>query len=154
MIIIGPGLTILILLALPFVSNKGERHPIRRPWAVFGSVCVIVFVFSLFLLGERSPWSPKFDAKPLTENNIHSKDTVVIQGAALFYKKGCLFCHQINDQGGLKGPELSDVALRLSTGDMTIRIVNGGGNMPAYGGILSKKELTAIVVFLNTRKTK
>lgn len=154
MIIIGPGLTIIILLALPFVSNKGERHPIRRPWAVFGSVCVVVFVLSLFLLGERSPWSPKFDAKPLTLITIHSIDPTVINGAALFYKKGCLFCHQVNKQGGQKGPDLSDVALRLSMADMTIRIVNGGSNMPAYGGILDKKELTAIVAFLNTRTVK
>jgi ubiquinol-cytochrome c reductase cytochrome b subunit len=72
----------------------------------------------------------------------------------LFYKKGCLFCHEINNQGGLKGPDLSDVALRLSTQDMTIRIVNGGTNMPAYGGILSKNELAAIVAFLNSRKYK
>jgi len=154
MIIIGPSLTILILLALPFVSNKGERHPLRRPWAVFGSVCVIVFVFTLFLLGERSPWSPVFNAKPLTAKNVHSADTLVIKGSVLFYKKGCLYCHRINNQGGLKGPELSDVALRLSSGDMTIRIVNGGSNMPAYGGILSKKELTEITAFLNTRNNK
>jgi ubiquinol-cytochrome c reductase cytochrome b subunit len=37
MIIIGPALTILILLSIPFISNKGERHPIRRPWAL--SLC-------------------------------------------------------------------------------------------------------------------
>jgi ubiquinol-cytochrome c reductase cytochrome b subunit len=154
MIIIGPSLTILILLALPFMSNKGERHPLRRPWAVFGSVCVIVFVFSLFLLGEQSTWSPKFGTKPLISGNIHSTDTIVIKGAALFYKKGCLFCHQINNQGGLKGPRLSDVALRLTPGEITIRIVNGGDDMPAYGGILSKKELNTIVTFLNSRKTK
>ena len=153
-IVIGPILTILILLALPFVSNKGERSPIRRPWAIFGSLCVIIFVFSLFLLGEHSDWSPKFDAKPLTQTQIRSKDTLVISGAALFYKKGCLYCHRIDGQGGLKGPDLSEVSLRLSSGDMEIRIVNGGTNMPAYGGILQKKELTAIIAFLNTRKCK
>ncbi|RYY30156.1 MAG: c-type cytochrome [Sphingobacteriaceae bacterium] len=152
MIIIGPMLTILILLALPFVSNKGERHPIRRPWAVFGSACVIIFVFALFLLGEKAPWSPRFESKPLTVANIHSSDTEVEGGAALFYNKGCLYCHRINDQGGLKGPNLSQIALQLSTGDMIIRIVNGGGNMPAYGGILNKKELTAVVAFLKSRK--
>jgi ubiquinol-cytochrome c reductase cytochrome b subunit len=151
-IVIGPMLTIIILLALPFVSNKGERSPIRRPWAIFGSLCVIIFVFSLFLLGEHSDWSPKFDAKPLTQRQIRSKDTLVISGAALFYKKGCLYCHRIDGQGGLKGPDLSGVALRLSPGDMDIRIVNGGTNMPAYGGILTKTQLNDIIAFLNTRK--
>jgi ubiquinol-cytochrome c reductase cytochrome b subunit len=154
MIVIGPALSIIFLLSLPFISNKGERHPIRRPWAVFGSICVIIFVFSLFLLGEESTWSPKFDAKPLTSVSIHSTDPLVINGATLFYKKGCLFCHQIDKQGGLKGPDLSDLALRLTAEDITIRIVNGGPDMPAYGGTLSKTELTAIVAFLSSRKFK
>lgn len=152
MIIIGPMLTIIILLALPFMSNTGERHPIRRPWAVFGSTCVIIFVFALFLLGEKAPWSPRFKSQPLTSINIHSSNPEVVTGGALFYKKGCLYCHKIDDQGGYKGPDLTEVGLRLSYGDLNIRIVNGGNNMPAYGGILNKKELTAIIAFLQTRK--
>jgi len=35
---------------------------------------------------------------------------------------------------------------------MQIRIVNGSPDMPAYGGMLSKKELNELVSFLNTRK--
>lgn len=152
MIVIGPVLTIIILLALPFVSNKGERHPIRRPWAVFGSVCVVVFVLSLFLLGERSDWSPKFKAKPLTSIEVHSDDTVVMHGAVLFYKKACLYCHQIGGNGGQTGPDLSRVALRLSGDEMKTRIVNGGDKMPAYGGTLSQDELQKLLTFLKSRR--
>ncbi|WEK21575.1 MAG: cytochrome b N-terminal domain-containing protein [Candidatus Pedobacter colombiensis] len=151
-IFIGPGLTIIILLSLPFISNKGERSPIRRPWAVFGVLCVVIFILSLFLLGQQSAWSPKFDVKPLAAKVVHSTDSVVIKGASLLHQRGCLFCHSIAHQGGLKGPDLSEVALRLSKKDITIRIVNGGPNMPAYGGILSNQDLTAIVTFLETRK--
>jgi ubiquinol-cytochrome c reductase cytochrome b subunit len=151
-IVIGPVLTIIILLCLPFVSNKGERSPIRRPWAVFGSACVIIFVFSLFLLGMRSTWSPKFEVKALPPGKIHSVDPIVIKGGNLFYKKGCLYCHRIEGQGGQKGPDLSYVAARLSTTDLKIRIVNGGDNMPAYGGSLTNEDLSAIVAFLSSRK--
>jgi ubiquinol-cytochrome c reductase cytochrome b subunit len=151
-IFVGPVLTVLILLSLPFISHKGERSALRRPWAVFGSICVIVFVFSLFLLGEQSTWSPQFTAKPLSQANIHSQDTLVIHGAALLYQKGCLFCHHVDNTGGLKGPDLTNIARRLSDEDLRVRIVNGGTNMPAYGGILKKEELTAIIAFLNTRK--
>ena len=42
------------LWALASASNAGERSPLRRPWAVFGSVCVVVFMGSL-LLGEQAP---------------------------------------------------------------------------------------------------
>jgi ubiquinol-cytochrome c reductase cytochrome b subunit len=151
-IFVGPVLTVLILLSLPFISHKGERSALRRPWAVFGSICVIVFVFSLFLLGEQSTWSPQFTAKPLTPANIHSTDTLAIRGAVLLYQRGCLYCHKVENTGGLKGPELTDVARRLSDEDLRVRIVNGGTNMPAYGGILKKDELTDIIAFLHTRK--
>ncbi len=151
-IVAGPVLTIIILLSLPFFSNKGERSPLRRPWAVFGSACVIIFVFTLFLLGEISPWSPDFKTKPLTQNNIHSTDSLINRGGLLFYQKGCLYCHRIGDQGGLKGPDLSGIALRLNEGEMRIRIVNGGPNMPAYGGILGSDDLATIVSFLHSRK--
>jgi ubiquinol-cytochrome c reductase cytochrome b subunit len=151
-IFVGPVLTILILLSLPFISHKGERSALRRPWAVFGSICVIVFVFSLFLLGEQSTWSPQFTAKPLTPTAIHSSDTLVIRGAALLYQRGCLYCHKVENTGGLKGPDLTNIAGRLSDEDLRVRIINGGTNMPAYGGILKKEELTSIIAFLNTRK--
>jgi ubiquinol-cytochrome c reductase cytochrome b subunit len=151
-IFMGPVLTVLILLSLPFISHKGERSALRRPWAVFGSICVVVFVFSLFLLGEQSTWSPQFTAKPLTRADIHSTDTLVIQGAALLYQRGCLYCHHIDNTGGLKGPDLTDIARRLSDEELRVRIVNGGTNMPAYGGILKKDELIAIIAFLKTRK--
>ena len=151
-IFMGPVLTVLILLSLPFISHKGERSALRRPWAVFGSICVVVFVFSLFLLGEQSTWSPQFTAKPLTRADIHSTDTLVIQGSALLYQRGCLYCHHIDNTGGLKGPDLTDIARRLSDEELRVRIVNGGTNMPAYGGILKKDELIAIIAFLKTRK--
>ena len=38
--------------------------------------------------------------------------------------------------------------MRLTKEEMTIRIVNGARNMPAYGGSLSKEELDNIVAFL------
>jgi ubiquinol-cytochrome c reductase cytochrome b subunit len=34
---------------------------------------------------------------------------------------------------------------------MTIRIVNGGGQMPAFGASLTNKELSDLVAFLQTR---
>jgi ubiquinol-cytochrome c reductase cytochrome b subunit len=42
------------------------------------------------------------------------------------------------------------VALRL-TGDQLVRqVIQGGGNMPAYGKNLSPAETTALVAFLET----
>ena len=52
--------------------------------------------------------------------------------------------------GGERGPALDDVAVRL-TGDQLIRqVIQGDGNMPAYGKNLSPAETTALVAFLET----
>ena len=152
LIIIAPLLTVLALLALPFISNAGERSPLRRPWAVFGAGTVVTLVIALLVLGEQAPWSPKFDAKPLTAKLINSHSPQVVAGAGLFYKKGCIYCHLLDGHGGHRGPELTEVGRRLKTDELRIRIVNGGGNMPAYGGVISEKELAEVIAFLETRK--
>lgn len=151
-IFFGPVLSVLVLLGLPFLSNAGERSPLRRPWAVFGAGAVVVFVVALLVLGFQAPWSPKFDAKPLTAKLVNSRDPLVVHGANLFASKGCIYCHTMNGHGGHRGPELTQVGRRLSAGEMQIRIVNGGGNMPAYGGVISRQELSDIVAFLQTRR--
>lgn len=152
--VVGPTLTVIILFVIPFLSNKGERSPIRRPWAMFGVICVIVFVISLLLLGLKHPWAADFDAKPLPVAAIlpAHPDSTVIAGSHLFFDRGCEYCHQVNGYGGKAGPDLSRVGLRLTTQEMTIRIVNGGGNMPAYGGILSQEDMTTLVEFLRAQK--
>ncbi|MFD2828266.1 c-type cytochrome [Leeuwenhoekiella polynyae] len=70
------------------------------------------------------------------------------KGIELFNTVGCLYCHKIGDQGGIRGPELTKVQNRLTKEQIIIRIVNGAENMPAYGGALSKEEMDAIVSFL------
>jgi ubiquinol-cytochrome c reductase cytochrome b subunit len=153
-IFIGPILTGIFLLAFPFISNKGERHPLRRPWAVFGAICVIVFVASLLVVGMRSPWSPNFKAQAITANNLQAekKEAVIQKGIHLFYTKGCEYCHQMGDYGGKTGPELTRIGRTRTPEQITIRIVNGSDNMPAYGGMLKQDELHALTAFLSSRK--
>jgi ubiquinol-cytochrome c reductase cytochrome b subunit len=122
---------------------------------MFGVICVFIFVISLLILGLKAPWSADFDAKPLPIAAAHlgsHPDSTVIHGVALFYNKGCEYCHTINNYGGKAGPDLTAVGNRLTTQALTIRIVNGGGNMPAYGGTLSTRELQTLVDFLSTQK--
>lgn len=151
---LGPVLTVVGLLSVPFLSNKGERSPLKRPWSMFGVICVLVFITSLLVLGLKAPWSPAFDTKPvpLTAVKNNNGDSSIANGAHLFYIKGCQYCHAMDNYGGKKGPDLTSVGNRLSKAELTIRIVNGGGNMPAFGSILTKKELDDLLAFLAAQK--
>ena len=71
----------------------------------------------------------------------------MVRGARLFSTKGCLYCHLIDGHGGHRGPELSAVGRRLTPGELRIRIVNGDGNMPAYGDVISEQDLASIITF-------
>ncbi|HET8572662.1 MAG TPA: cytochrome b N-terminal domain-containing protein [Edaphocola sp.] len=151
-IIIGPLLAIIGLLVLPFVSNKGERSPIRRPWAVFGVICVVTFVTSLLNVGFKSSWSPDFKTRPVAPARSPAANPEISSGAVLFYKKGCQYCHSISGQGGHNGPDLSIIGRSWNTQQLQIQIVNGSKGMPAYGGMLSEKELAALIAFLKAQK--
>ncbi len=148
----GPPIVAGILLLLPLVFNKGERSPLRRPWSIAIVIFIVTMIATLWNEGVKSPWSPDFSAKPLTAQVIGNVGPHAEKGAKLFYNVGCIYCHTISGDGGHRGPNLTYVGSRLTQDQMTIRIVNGGGNMPAFGGTLSKQELYDLVAFLNTRK--
>ena len=72
------------------------------------------------------------------------------QGALVFQAKQCRNCHAFDDSGGERGPRLDSVAVRLTQDQLIRQVIQGGGNMPAYGKNLSPPETTALVAFLAT----
>jgi ubiquinol-cytochrome c reductase cytochrome b subunit len=151
-IIGGPLLLGFLLFILPLVANKGERSPIRRPWAVAFVLGTVLMVGTLWIAGEQADWSPNFDAPPLPAGVVNSTDPHVINGSKLFLSKGCEYCHTVSGYGGKRGPNLTTVGGRLSANQLTTRILTGGNNMPAYGSILTPQELNDLVAFLESRK--
>ncbi len=150
-IVFGPLIFGAILLFMP-LFNTGERSVKRRPWAGL-VVFFIVFVIAAFwMAGNKAPWSPDFEAQPLAASVVGDTTAAVVRGARLFHDKGCEYCHQIGSQGGKRGPDLSDVATRMTPDAMALKITNGGPDMPPFVSNLSPDELQAIVAFLTTRK--
>lgn len=152
LLVFGPLFVAIVLLALPFVSNRGERSPRRRPWAVAAVLVTVVMIATLWVAGVKSPWSPDFRARPLPPPVVGATAGPVFIGAQLFYDKGCLNCHAIAGEGGRRGPDLTGVAGQLSPEQMILRISNGGVNMPAYAANLTPAEMDALVAFLLSRK--
>jgi ubiquinol-cytochrome c reductase cytochrome b subunit len=154
LLVYGPLLVGMILIALPFVFNRGERSPRRRPWAIAIVLMIVVMIATLWVAGVKSPWSPNFEAQPLSASVVGATNGPVFLGAQLFHDKGCLNCHLIGDDGGRRGPDLTAVADRLSKNQMILRIANGAVNMPAYAANLTPAEMDALVAFLQSRKTQ
>lgn len=152
-LLIGPVIAILFLLLLPFIFGEGEKSWRRRPIAVLTILLVAVVFGTLTDLGGHVPWSPVMDAwsgDPIPQQFLQNRSALERQGALVFQLKQCHNCHSLGDEGGKRGPALDKVALLL-TGDQLIRqVIQGGGNMPAYGKNLSPAETTALVAFLKT----
>ena len=152
-VILGAPILIgAVLLAVPFLSKSGERSPRRRPWAVASVVFIVMMVGALWLEGARAPWAPNFAARPLMASVVGTTSGPVAAGARDFHDKGCLNCHLIDRYGGRRGPDLSRIGSKLTTDELTIRIINGGTNMPAFAGNVSPQELSDLVAFLASRR--
>ena len=89
---------------------------------------------------------------PVPTKMIHDASPLVRQGAVVFQAKQCRNCHSIGGSGGMRGPALDTVAVRLTEDQLIRQVLQGGGNMPAYGKNLSPPEVTALVRFLETLK--
>jgi ubiquinol-cytochrome c reductase cytochrome b subunit len=152
-ILVAPILGIAGLLALPLFSSEGERHWAKRPVAVL-SVSVIAVTLGIFThLGTYTPWSPVMNAwtsDPIPPQYLHGRTPLQREGALVLQNKQCRNCHMLDGVGGQRGPALDSIATRMTHDQMIRQVLQGGGNMPAYGNALSPSETTALVHFLGT----
>jgi ubiquinol-cytochrome c reductase cytochrome b subunit len=159
-ILVLPVLLICVLFLVPFVSNRGERAPSRRPVAVLLVVVIYTVLGVLTYEGAAAPWSPQMTAwsgEAVPTDMIHGATPLQLQGAAVFQYKNCRNCHALEGRGGKRGPDLTDVGARLTADQLIDQISNGtpgGGNMPAYGKQISSYEMTALVEFLSSRRPR
>jgi ubiquinol-cytochrome c reductase cytochrome b subunit len=153
LILTVPFIAIAVLFAVPFISNTGEKSPRRRPVAVLSVLLVFIVLGAFNYLGTFAPWSPKMEAwtsTPTPVNYLEGRSPLERQGALVFHTKQCINCHSVGGAGGLRGPALDSVAARL-TGDQLVRqVIQGSGNMPAYGKNLNPSEVAALVAFMRT----
>lgn len=151
-----PVVLVTALFAVPFISNRGERAPSRRPVAVLLMVFVYTALGVLSYLGQTAPWSPRMTAwssDPVPEGIVDELTPRQLQGAVVFQNKQCRNCHALDGVGGQRGPDLTEVGSRLTHDQLIDQVSNGtpgGGNMPAYGKQISPAEMTALVDFLGS----
>ena len=99
-----PTIALVLLIALPFIDLRAERHPLRRPVALIAAILAIALDGRPDLQGrdreggarlggarERADWAA-------TEGFTNNPEAIA--GAKLFAQVGCLNCHTYNGAGG------------------------------------------------------
>ena len=153
LLLTAPVVIVGVLFALPFISGTGEKSARRRPGAVLTVIVIFLALGTLIYLGTYSPWSPvmnAWSANPTPVEYVKGRSPLELQGALILQNKQCRNCHSLGGSGGQRGPALDGVGTRL-TGDQLVRqVIQGGGNMPAYGKNLKPAEVEALVAFMKT----
>ena len=152
-LLIGPVIAIAGLLLLPFIAGEGEKSWRRRPVAVLSIALIAVILGNFTRQASNAPWSPVMNAwsgEPIPNQFLQGRTALERRGALVFQAKQCHNCHSLENKGGVRGPALDAVAVRLAPDQLIRQVIQGGGNMPAYGKNLSPAETTALVAFLET----
>jgi len=152
----GPVVIGIILFALPFFNGTGEKSWRRRPVAVLTVILTYVSLGLLTYLGHTSPWSPEMDAwkaDPTPKEFIEGRTPLELQGSLVIQSMQCRNCHAIDGIGGRRGPDLADVGARLTKDQLIRQVIQGGGNMPAYGKNLSPDQVDAVVAYMVSLRT-
>jgi len=151
--LIGPVIALIALVALPFFAGEGEKSWKRRPIAVLTVLLAAVALGTFTHLAQVTPWSPVMDAwsgDPIPAQYLKGRTALERQGALVFQVKQCRNCHALGGVGGQRGPQLDRIAVALTEDQLIRQVIQGGGNMPAYGKNLNPAETTALVAFLKT----
>jgi len=153
LILIAPVVGIALLLLLPFISVTGEKSWKRRPMEVLVVAVLAAGFAALTWLGRRPPWSPSMTAwsgAALPRELLEGRTPLEVQGGLVFQNKQCRNCHALGGTGGKRGPPLDDVAVYLTKDQLIRQVLQGSGEMPAYGTHLRPAEVAALVAYMET----
>jgi hypothetical protein len=158
-----PTICLVLLLALPFIDIRAERHPGRRPVIVIASILAVVSMGVLTYKGATAKESlgseellnvPTWAKEQGFENN-----PVAIRGAELFATAGCLNCHTYLNAGGqfpgapvLTAEGAKGRGIKFQIAHLTCpSCVHAGSPMPSFKG-LGPANLLALATFLEASK--
>ena len=158
-----PTILLIILIALPFIDVRAERHPLKRPVAMVASVLVI---FSMGILTYRGATAKEaLGTELLKEVPIWAQkqgfthNPQAVAGAKLFAQLGCLNCHTYLGSGNhnLGAPDLSAEGAKGRGIFFQIAhlkcpsCVNKGSPMPSFAS-QGNANLTKLATFLEASK--
>lgn len=117
---------------------------LRKPTALIVSTTVAVAAaFGLIACGGEDSGSSSSGASTTSTEQASGGSSAASAGQTIFVQN-CGTCHTLSAAGtdGNIGPNLDDVSPDYAT--VKNQVINGGGGMPAWKGVLSDSEIDAV----------
>jgi hypothetical protein len=158
-----PTILLILLISMPFIDTRPERHPLRRPVALVASILVVLSMGILTfkgatakeslgaeLIGQVPTWAKK---------EGFARNPLALKGARLFASIGCANCHTYNGSGSsnLGAPDLTaEGAKRQGIAFQIAHLtcpscVHAGSPMPPFAS-QGPANLKALATFLEASK--
>jgi ubiquinol-cytochrome c reductase cytochrome b subunit len=178
-IVIIPGIIATLLIALPFIDNRLERRPWKRPVASFSFA--IIFCGLLFLGWQsghedandpsvakqiakqsaeteafmKAPFAPELSGGTLAAQNAALVDPLAAKGKQIFAENSCGGCHGENAEGTDQAPKLIGVSAKYDHLKLIGLLKSPtqkmlDGNMDPVS--VSDEEMNALIAYLDNLK--
>ena len=139
----------------PLRPEGGEAPPMWLWMVIFGTVLFCTFYLGLYI-GNFSPDPWLQSSEPMAQT-AQAPVEETVSGSSI-YSSRCATCHQANGQGvpnafpplvGTRWVEDKGQIIRIllhgMQGEVEVRGSTYNGNMPAWGNVLSDKEIAAVI---------
>jgi hypothetical protein len=158
-----PTILLILLISMPFIDVRPERHPLKRPVAMVAAVLVIFSMGILTWKGATAKEALASEVRKLVpswaEKQGFKDNPTAVKGAYLFASLGCLNCHTYLGAGNhnLGAPDLSKEGSRgkgvlFQVQHLTCpSCVNPGSPMPSFK-TQGKVNLLRLATFLEASK--
>jgi hypothetical protein len=158
-----PTILLILLISMPFIDVRAERHPLKRPVAMVAAVLTILSMGILTWKGATAKEALASENEKLVpvwaEKQGFANNPAAVKGAHLFAALGCLNCHTYLGVGNhnLGAPDLSDegshnkgILFQISHLQCP-SCVNAGSPMPSFKS-QGKLSLLRLATFLEASK--
>ncbi len=136
-------MAIIILILVPFMDRNIERRRSRRKKTIGVGAVILAALITLEIGGVMSaPALPAGEESPL-----------VTAGRNAYRQINCSYCHSIGGVGGSVGPDLTNIASKLNSQQLTTYLQNPNAMIPQtlHPKLqFTQDELTALVSYLET----
>ena len=148
-----PTIIIFIFISLPFLDNRPERNPAKRPYMMFGGTVFVILLFFLTIKGYNSHIGQSHRNVSSFSLKSNKLSAAALNGKNIFNSRGCIACHTMNGIGGKIGPNLTNESQNGHTKDWIIAQLKNPKShfpksvMPSFS-ILSNKQLSDLADYL------